>query len=69
MEFVGTEEVYEEKNKAFKEEIQLKREKQSLFSPAMAKGLQFNDSLFEFLSSLEVLMRCLFFHIGLLQEV
>jgi len=48
LQMVGTEEVYEEKNKAYKEEIQLKREKQSLFSPAMAKGLQFNDSLFEF---------------------
>ena len=43
LQMVGTEEVYEEKNKAYKEEIQLKREKQSLFSTAMAKGLQFND--------------------------
>lgn len=48
LQMVGTEEVYEEKNKAYKEEIQFKREKQSLFSTAMAKGLQFNDSLFEF---------------------
>ncbi len=48
LEMVGTEEVYEDKAKEYKEENVLKREKQTLFSSAMTKGLQFNDSLFEF---------------------
>ncbi len=43
-----SENIYDEKIKTYKEEIKLKREKQTLYSPSMAKGLQFNDSLFEF---------------------
>ncbi len=48
LEMVGTEEVYNDKAQKYNEEIKLKREKQTLFSPNMTKGLQFNDSLFEF---------------------
>lgn len=45
---VGTEEVYQDKVDTYNEEIKYKQEKQTLFTPTMAKGLQFNDSLFEF---------------------
>ncbi len=48
LEMVGTEEVYDKKIEEYKDEIKLKRQKQTLFSPKMTKGLQFNDSLFEF---------------------
>lgn len=48
LEMVDTEEIYNKKVYEYKEEIQLKQEKQTLFSESMTKGLQFKNSLFEF---------------------
>lgn len=41
-------EILEDKKQEYKKDVRVENQKQSLFSPLTAKGLQFNKSLFEF---------------------